>query len=604
MKKFRENISLFAYTIKLIYKINKKCFFYTLFLSSINGIFPIATLLLSQKIINEIQLLQKPFEVLLRLMVIYFIISIVGAVIQSISNYNLNKLNNILQYGINRILMEKCGNLSLEMLEMTETYDSITRLEQEIAVKPYQTLQSIMNLFSSTISLVCASMIVISWNKWIEIILIIICISMFIGEILIGNSEFIMKYKRSNKEREAWYYSYLLTHDTAFKEIKSFNLKKYFLNKYKEISDTFIQQENKIEKFKMYLNITIDFIQDIFNLGTMILAISAAYTGKIMIGTAMTYLNAITMVQNSTNSLASSIYSIYNANLYMALLRNFLNNTDGEESINKGKVDIGKIENIELKNIDYDYPQFKKVLNDISIKISKGEQIAIVGKNGSGKSTLLKIIAGLYTVKDGIFLVNGETFANLNIESYRKKTSVLFQDFLKFEGSVKSNIIIGDIEKREKANEIEEIIKSLDKANADFLYNEGVCDLEKNLGNWFDNGSQLSGGQWQKIALARSYYKDADIYLLDEPSSALDAMAEIKIFQSFFDISKDKIAIYITHRVKIAKNATRIIVMEQGKIVGVGTHQELIESCDVYNEMYQKELMDDGLYKKVEYNYN
>lgn len=599
MKKFRKNVSLFVYTIKLIYKINKKCFLCTLFLSSINGIFPIATLLLSQKIINEIQLLQKPFDVLLRLMIIYFMISIVGAVIQNISNYNLNKLNNILQYGINRILMEKCGKLSLEMLEMTETYDSITRLEQEISVKPYQTLQSIMNMFSSSVSVVCASMIVISWNKWIEIILIIISLSMFIGEIFIGNREFIMKYKRSNKEREAWYYSYLLTHDTAFKEIKSFNLKKYFLEKYKVISDIFIEQENKIEKFKMCLNITIDFVQDIFSLGTMILAISAAYTGKIMIGTAMSYLNAITMVQNSTNSLASSIYSIYNANLYMELLRNFLNNTEGEEYVDKSKLEIGEIENIELKHVGYDYPEFKKVLSDISIKISKGEHIAIVGKNGSGKSTLFKIISGLYKVKEGRFLVNGEDFDNLDIESYRKRTSVLFQDFLRFEGSVKSNIIIGDIEKVQKVGEADEIIKALDKANADFLDNDGIYDLDKTLGNWFDNGSQLSGGQWQKIALARSYYKDADIYLLDEPSSALDAMAEFKIFQSFFEISRDKIAIYITHRVKIAKNATRIIVMEHGKIVGIGTHQELIENCAVYKAMYQKELTDDGVYENV-----
>ncbi|CEN23948.1 ABC transporter ATP-binding protein [Paraclostridium sordellii] len=596
MEKFKKNISLFMYTIKLIYKIDKKCFIYTLFLYSINGIFPIATLLLTQNIINEIQLLQKPFGVLLRLMIIYFMISIVGAIFQNISNYNLNKLNNILQYGINRILMEKCGKLSLEMLERTETYDSITRLEQEIAVKPYQTLQSIMNMFSSSVSMVCASMIVISWNKWIQIILIIISLSMFVGEIFIGNREFIMKYKRSNKEREAWYYSYLLTHDTAFKEIKSFNLTNYFLTKYKAISAIFIEQENKIEKFKMCLNIIIDLVQDIFTLATMILAISAAYTGKIMIGTAMSYLNAITMVQNSTTSVASSIYSIYNANLYMELLRNFLNNTECEECIDKSKPGVEEIKSIELKNIGYDYPEFKKVLSDISIKISKGEQIAIVGKNGSGKSTLLKIISGLYKVKEGMFVVNGEDFDNLDIESYRKKTSVLFQDFLKFEGAVNSNIIIGDIE---KSYDPDNIIKALDKANIDFLDNDGIYDLEKTLGNWFDNGSQLSGGQWQKIALARAYYKDADIYLLDEPSSALDAIAERKIFQSFFDISKDKIAIYITHRVKIAKNSTKIIVMEQGKIVGVGNHQELIENCNVYSEMYQKELMDDGVYSKV-----
>ena len=149
--------------------------------------------------------------------------------------------------------------------------------------------------------------------------------------------------------------------------------------------------------------------------------------------------------------------------------------------------------------------------------------------------------------------------------------------------------MIGDINNQSNT---EEIYMALDKANVNFLKSNGYYDLDKTLGNWFDNGSQLSGGQWQKIALARAYYRKADVILLDEPSSALDAMAEMKIFKSFFEISKDKIGIYITHRVKIAKNATKIVVIEGGEIVGIGNHEGLMQNCSVYRDMYCEELKD------------
>lgn len=552
--------------------------------------FPIATLLLSQRIINEIQLLKRPFSILLQFIIIYFAISGIGTVLQNINGYVLSKLNNILQYGINKIIIEKCSKLSLETLERTETYDTIARLEQDIATKPYQTLQAIMSIFSNGVSAVLASVIIISWNVWVEIILLIISISMFMGEIFIGNKEFIMKYKRSDKERESWYYSYLLTHDTAFKEIKSYGLKNHFINKYIELSNIFISQSNQIEKFKTILNISIALIQDVFSLVTMIMAIHAAYIGSIMIGTAMSFLNAINMVQGSTNALASGIYTIYNSNLYIRLLEEFLDNSEGEEELDSDtKLNLERICSLELSGVGYDYPEFKDVLRNVTLRLDIGEQIAIVGKNGSGKSTLFKIICGLYKTSRGEFFVNGQDINECNVESYRKRTSVLFQDFLKFEGSLEENIVIGDINNQSNT---EEIYMALDKANVNFLKSNGYYDLDKTLGNWFDNGSQLSGGQWQKIALARAYYRKADVILLDEPSSALDAMAEMKIFKSFFEISKDKIGIYITHRVKIAKNATKIVVIEGGEIVGIGNHEGLMQNCSVYRDMYCEELKD------------
>lgn len=587
--KIKEYFVLFIYTLVLICRISLKDFLCTIGVSCLSGFFPFIVLIINQRLINELQLMQKPLSIIIQLVIVYFLISVVQNIFQNISNYNLNKLNNITQYGINRILIEKCGKLSLEMLERTETYDTITRLEQEIAVKPYQTLQAIMNIFSSTVSLISASILIISWNWKIEVALIIISLSMFIGQIIIGNKEFMMKYSRSNKEREAWYFSYLLTHDTAFKEVKSYNLKDYFIEKYKTISSLFIRQENTIEKYKTILNSIIGLIQDIFSLFIMVMALSGAYAGEIMIGTVVAYLNAISMIETSTNSVAAGIYSIYNSNLYIRMLKDFIENSEGEEKVSKDHLKIEKINKIELRNVCFDYPEFKNVLRNISLTIGNNDQIAIVGKNGSGKSTLFKILCGLYYPKRGEILINDKPIEKYSIEEYRERTSVLFQDFLKYEGSLKENVILGDIRRDSIDDNVND---ALNKANVDFLREEKKYSLDRILGNWFDNGSQLSGGQWQKIALARVYYKEADIYLLDEPSSALDAMAELKIFNSFFEVSKEKMAIYITHRVKIAKNATKIVVIDNGEIVGIGRHEELLRKCEVYKELYEKETQE------------
>lgn len=279
-----------------------------------------------------------------------------------------------------------------------------------------------------------------------------------------------------------------------------------------------------------------------------------------------------------------NVYSIYNANLYIQLLKDFLEIKEGENALGGTKVD--NIKTIELRNVSFDYPQCKMALSTINLKIKSNEQIAIVGKNGSGKSTLFKILCGLYKPTSGKLFVNNLDLENIDVKSYRNCISVLFQDFLKYEGTLEENVYIGDISTEVDENKIK---NSLCKANVDFLKTERGYELKRGLGNWFDEGGQLSGGQWQKIALARTYYKNADLYLLDEPSSALDVTAETKIFKSFFEVSKNKIAIYITHRVKIAQDANKIIVLDGGKIVGIGTHAELLKNCSVYQDLYNQE---------------
>lgn len=576
-------VKILLFTIKTIININKKQTLVVAILTIVSGASPIISLKITQNILNSIQSMNLAFAKVIQQIILYCVFSVFVMITQNISGYFTTQLNILLTYKMKYILIEKCGELALENLESSETYDMISRLEDEVAAKPYEALRSLIGIISAVSGSAVAFSILLQWNKTMFLIIIAISVFYIVADLKIANQEFDMRFNRSDQERKLWYYSFLLTKDTAFKEVKILKLRKYFLDKYWKLVKQFMKQENHINKISIFLNLIITLIQDVMAAIVMYIAIREAYQGTIMIGTALVYINITGIIQSSTGSFASNIYSLYNSNLYMNLLKDFLALNNVEKS---GEIKINKVEKISVSHVNYDYPNQKEVLKDLNFEINRGERVAVVGENGSGKSTLLKILCGLYQPKSGTVRINDEHLTNIDHQSFKDCISVLFQDFLKFEGPLWENIHIGNINKEKQMSHIK---TALNLANVNFLKKGIDYEYEHYLGNWFDGGSQLSGGQWQKIALARVYYKDASLYLLDEPSSALDITAEMKVFNSFFQKSKNKIGIFITHRVKIAKQAEKIIVMNQGEIIGIGNHHYLYDNCMFYRKLCLKE---------------
>lgn len=582
--KVKRQWSTVCYTFRIISGINKKLFVGVVSFSALGALFPLMSLLATQRILNALQLLEGPLTYLVKLIVMYIAISFFGSALQTVSSYYGTKLSTILSYDISYMLMKKCGELSLGQLEETNTYDMISRLEGEVSIKPFMALQNILNIVYALITYVFSMIVLYKWKPLLFVLFLVVSIFFFIYYLRIGHQEFQMRFQRSEKEREAWYYTHLLTHDTAFKEIKVLSLNNYFLKKYKILIRKFVDQEMKINRKKISLSTFMIFLENVLSFLVMYLAITEAYTGLILIGTAMVYINIVGYIESNTSSLANSSYNIYICNMYMDLLKEFLEMDTAEQE--KSSL-VNEIENITVKSLSFDYPGKENILSDISFQIHKGECVAVVGKNGSGKSTLLKLLCGLYDYRNGQILINGMPLSDIDQNLYRKQISVLFQDYLRLEGTLEENIRIGDIN-RNNAN-MEDISKALENADVDFLIKGTTYDFNSTIGNWFAEGSQVSGGQWQKIALARAYYKEASVYLLDEPSAALDVNAEMKVFNSFFQYCEKKIGIYITHRLKIAQRADKVVMIDNGKIIGIGTHEELYNNCELYKELYIKE---------------
>lgn len=575
-------------TLQLVLKLEKNLFVKILVISLITGVVPIISLFISQELINSIVRIQTDFKTVIQLFLVYIGVSFIAEILSQISDYYNSKFQLHIGYKLNYIVMEKGSKLGLEDFENPQVYDKLERVTKEVAYKPYQIFQAIISLITASVTLISSILFLMVWNPMVSMLLILIPIISLYYFLRIGQQEFFMQWKRVGEERKAWYLSYILTHDFSFKEIKIYNLKEYILKTYRNLREKFIAQDTNILRKKTMFNIIYEIAVQIVGAIVIIFALLSAYAGKIMVGNVMSYIRSVSMVQNNSQLIMGNIYAIYHSNLYMNQLFEFLEYKQNVGSLeNNQKEKISQIESIELRSIKFKYNNSNVYsLKDVNLSFKKGERVAIVGPNGSGKSTLIKILTGLYEIQTGEILINGKPMKEIKQKSYLEQIAVLFQDYMKYEMTLQENIGFGRVDNIGNKEEMKVI---LDKVQAGFLKEDSSYNLNMQLGLWFNDGRQLSGGQWQKIALARAYFRDASLYILDEPSSALDPIAEKETFDTFFGLSSSKLGIFISHRLVAAKLADRIIVMDQGKVVGEGNHEELLKACPVYKRMNDSE---------------
>ena len=546
-------VKMIPKTIKLIKQVHKKSFFIIIFLSIILGICPIFTLFGSQYLLNMIT--TKDFNRVLAAFIFYICANLFSDTIGSIMEYYQNKFQTLINYKLNYKIMNKCIKLSLKDFEDSETYDKLQRVQSETSYRPYQVFLSILNLITSMVTLFSSVSIIINWKPWVLLILVLIPITFSVYFFKIGQREFNINWERATDKRKSWYLSYLVTRDNTFKEIKSYGIGQYVLNKFDSINSKFVKQDIKLFKRRSIFTFIFEFVQQACTSIILFIIIYSALIGEILIGNVVGFINALNLIQNNCKEILNTVYTLYENNLYISQLFQFLDLEEENFNIeNKELKNISDIETLDIKNLTFKYPNSPNVvLNNINLNIKKGERVAIVGANGSGKSTLVKLISKLYEVKENSILYNGISLNNYNEAQLKNCIAVLFQDFTKYEMTVRENVGFGNIE---SIDNDENMKKALDKASATFISN-----LDEQLGLWFQDGRQLSGGQWQKIAIARTFFRDASLYILDEPSSALDPIAEKEVIDMFLKMTEDKIGIFISHRLSTAMLADRIIVM-------------------------------------------
>jgi ATP-binding cassette subfamily B protein len=589
----KETLKCWPRIFKLLWEIDKVKVIIITLTAIFLGVFPAIMLIITQNLINSvIYNANGDFSVVIGNFILMVCISLLTEIVTAIQTYSQGIFQTKLGYKLNIKLMEKAVRLSLKDFENSEIYDKFQRAQNEVGYRPFQIYRSILTVLGSFITLISAAVILILWKWWIILALLLVPIVSTIYSVKIGKREYLIQWKRAPRFRKAWYYVFLVSRDINYKEIKLYGIGNYLLEKYSKIFDRYLKTDKKVLKIRNTITFIFNLIMNLMGDGIILLIMFSAFRQEFPLGNLISYIRAVSMTETNFQGILNTLFSMYQDTLYIQQLFEFLDLEETEplneeQNSEKEYKKIDSIERIEFQNVSFRYPGSKDyALRYVSFEINRGEIIAIVGENGSGKTTMVKLLTRLYDLEDGNgkILINDTDIKEYKIDEIRKTMGVVFQDFVKYELKVRHNIGFGNIEDLNKDEKIE---KSAKEAGIENIIKKLPDKLDTQLGLWFSQGKQLSGGQWQKIAIARAFFREAQIYILDEPSSALDPLAEKDVFQQFFESCENKIGIFTSHRFSTVKYATNILVFDGGYIIEDGTHDELMEFDGHYKKLYE-----------------
>ncbi|GAA0777160.1 ABC transporter ATP-binding protein [Clostridium subterminale] len=572
-------------TISYIYKISPLYFFLNMLFTLLRGVSSGFLIYATKLLVNTITNTNTQQVVFIRSLFIYATINIAILLISIIFGIVNSKHQLLLDNRMSLDVLNKCVDLELKDFENSDIYDMLGKAQMEGQTKVYLTYKSIMDMLMQITSLLSVISILLTMNSKIFILVIITpLISMFLNY-KIGKRNYKMRMARIKNVRKTSYISYLLSNDVSYKEIKMFNLGGYLLDIFSRLKNKLLKQDFEVIKVKSIYDITLGVLEEGISIFVILYIANMTMRGEILIGSMVAYIDSIGTVQSNLNIFLNRIPEIYNNLLYVDQYFKLLNYNNKVNQ--KEKIAINEIKKIELKNLSYSYNgKNNMVLRNINTTITKGELVGVVGENGSGKSTFIKLICGLYDNYQGEILINDVELKNIDTESLRNKISTVFQDFNKYEFTMRENIAFGNINQLRNDEQIYSILENVELKTKVETY---LDRIDTQMGLWFD-GEQLSIGQWQKVAIGRALIRDYDLIALDEPTSALDAKSERNIFNVLKEQCLNTIGIYITHRIKnIESTKSRVIVFKDGEIVGDGMHDELIINCTEYRKLLNKD---------------
>ena len=527
---------------------------------------------------------------------ITFVFLIVGSYLISeyLSRFFTNTLNSqyfeyILRSKFQNVLtrrfMEKLAHLDFSNLENGEVRNLIAKVEDTYNWRLFENLRVINFMIYSIASLILAFFVALRFNPVYLIALFFLSTPLYYFRAKYGNIYWSIYTKNSKKINYLWYMRYLFTNFNTLAEIKIYDLKNFFLDKTKQIQNEVLNQYKKpILKYILLSTLASFFIPAVIFFFLKNFINQIIFSQKFSLGDFTFFLNAIFTFTGQTSSLLVNIGSIVENNLYVEDYFKLLN-LENKVKTNKISKRLKKITPREIKfeNVSFVYPGSKKfVLKNINLTIKTNQDIAIVGPNGAGKTTLIKLLFRFYDPTRGKILIDGINLKKINLDDWYRHLGVLFQDFAKYYLTVRENIEFGDIKNIKK--------KSVNEALANAQGND-LLELPKKtdqiLGRWFEDGEEISVGQWQKLAIARALYRNAPILVLDEPTSNIDAQAEYKIFSNLKKTYQEKTLIFISHRFSTVRIADHIYVLKSGQIVEQGKHQDLVSQNGTYAKYFR-----------------
>lgn len=482
-------------------------------------------------------------------------------------------------------IMRHAARLDLYYFEDPDFYDKMERARQQsygrslLLSQVFSQVEDMITIFFLGIGLA-------AFNPWLLLILFLAVLPAFAGESYFNQKTYSLTRRWTPERRELSYLRFIGASDTTAKEVKLFGLANFLARRFERLAHQYYEVNRNLLVKRATWGTLLSGLATLAYYGAYVYILIQTVGGLISVGTLTFLAGSFARMRGLLQGIMGRFSKIAERALYLQDLFDFfaiqpLLSSDGTGK----KVDIPIEKGIVFEGVSFRYPQAEQwAIRNLSFELHAGEKLALVGENGAGKTTLVKLLTRLYEPTEGRILLDGTDLREYDPESLRAAIGVIFQDYQRFQLKVRENIAIGDIEHREDISRIEEAaLKSL----ASDVIEKLPQGYEQMLGRRFAEGMELSGGQWQKIALARAYMREAQLFILDEPTSALDARAEYEVFQRFANLIEGKTAVLISHRFSTVRMADRILVLEKGALSELGPHEELLEKGGMYAELFQ-----------------
>lgn len=574
-------INLYIKSFRFVCRSSGKLTLALMLLIPVQALLPTVTLYFTNKIISQVQTGHSDQMALL--LAVWGLSFIAGNLASPMVTFVQGQLTDQLTYRLNFSIMEQSEKLqTIDCYEDSGFRDQVSLLSSESGWRPVNLLVFGTSLMMNAISLASMFILLCSFQPVIAVLLFVALIPQGVLSYRIQQQAFETLVSNSEDSRKLAYYSETLLSAEHIKEVRLYGLYGFFQDKYRS---TYQRIHARVQKGRIRQWV----FASVFLVLTGVISvlgfchITCAVCGhRLELGTILVYTSAIVYTIQGISRLVEDSSLLYDTLLYMSRLFSYLvmENTAGFD----GTREWTDFREMAVEKLSFRYPQSdKQVLDQISFTVKKGEKIAIVGENGAGKSTLVKLILRLYRQGGGTVRFDGVPFEEFDIGAYRKQFCAVFQDFSRFDLTVRENVTLSEASTQ---NSDERVLEALRQSGfSDDQASDLSCD--QMLGKRFEDSRELSGGQWQKLALSRAFYMDADILILDEPTAALDPKTEFLVFNKFMELSRNKTVMFVTHRMASVRNADKVLFLKDGRAIGFDTHDALLRTCDPYREICQ-----------------